>query len=248
MKKDLETFLYQIRITAEVHVQEMYDSDISAYTVEKTMDMEKRILMMRELHRLRETKLSLDITTAGHHSSVTEGVSSTRRPPNPDGISQRNKNLTMVEHEEGDGTTSTSEKETDDDEHDKMVHFTFSANNVLAKLAKKAAAAGVESSATAAVAVAASDGGGCHGDGNVETTEEQEFEGKLRRMHTAVQLNQAIRQQSATAQIVIVNFPAPPAKMTAEENYMEYLEALSEGLDRVLLVRGSGKEVVTMYS
>lgn len=28
-----------------------YDSDISAYTVEKTMDMEKRVKMMRELHR-----------------------------------------------------------------------------------------------------------------------------------------------------------------------------------------------------
>ena len=29
---------------------------------------------------------------------------------------------------------------------------------------------------------------------------------------------------------------------------MEYLEALTEGLNRVLMVRGSGKEVVTIYS
>lgn len=29
---------------------------------------------------------------------------------------------------------------------------------------------------------------------------------------------------------------------------MEFLEVLTEGLDRVLLVRGSGREVVTIYS
>ena len=29
---------------------------------------------------------------------------------------------------------------------------------------------------------------------------------------------------------------------------MDYLDALSEGLQRVLLVRGSGQEVVTIYS
>jgi len=30
-----------------------YDSDISAYTVEKTMDMENRIRTMKELHAVR---------------------------------------------------------------------------------------------------------------------------------------------------------------------------------------------------
>jgi hypothetical protein len=29
---------------------------------------------------------------------------------------------------------------------------------------------------------------------------------------------------------------------------MEFLEVLTEGLNRVLLVRGSGREVVTIYS
>jgi len=37
-------------------------------------------------------------------------------------------------------------------------------------------------------------------------------------MHTAVELNQAIRDQSSEAQLIIVNFPAPPSKLTAEEN------------------------------
>ncbi|ELT97808.1 hypothetical protein CAPTEDRAFT_145070, partial [Capitella teleta] len=73
-------------------------------------------------------------------------------------------------------------------------------------------------------------------------------EGKLMRMHTAVRLNSAIRIKSGSAALIIINFPAPPSKLAAEENYMEYLEALTEGLDRVLMVRGSGQEVVTIYS
>ena len=73
-------------------------------------------------------------------------------------------------------------------------------------------------------------------------------EGQLMRMHTAVKLNEAIRRQSSEAELVIVNFPAPPAKLAAEENYMFYLEALTDKLNRVLMVRGSGKEVVTIYS
>ncbi len=29
---------------------------------------------------------------------------------------------------------------------------------------------------------------------------------------------------------------------------MEYLEVLTEGLDRVVMVRGGGREVITIYS
>lgn len=42
--------------------------------------------------------------------------------------------------------------------------------------------------------------------------------GKLLRMHTAVEINKAIRSKSREAQIVIVNFPAPPEKLSAGEN------------------------------
>ena len=68
------------------------------------------------------------------------------------------------------------------------------------------------------------------------------------RMHTAVKLNNAIKDKSGAADLVILNLPAPPAKLSAEENYMEYLEALSEGINRVLMVRGSGQEVITIFS
>ena len=54
--------------------------------------------------------------------------------------------------------------------------------------------------------------------------------------------------KSHEAQLVILNMPGPPKNKAGEENYMEFLEVLIEGLDRVLLVRGGGREVITIYS
>lgn len=36
--------------------------------------------------------------------------------------------------------------------------------------------------------------------------------------------------------------------LTAADSDMEFLEVLLEGLNRVLLVRGGGREVITIYS
>uniref|UniRef100_A0A8C7C8A8 Solute carrier family 12 member 7 n=1 Tax=Neovison vison TaxID=452646 RepID=A0A8C7C8A8_NEOVI len=70
----------------------------------------------------------------------------------------------------------------------------------------------------------------------------------VRRMHTAVKLNGVVLSRSRGAQLVLLNMPGPPRNRQGDENYMEFLEVLTEGLDRVLLVRGSGREVVTIYS
>ncbi|KAL8194762.1 UNVERIFIED_CONTAM: hypothetical protein K2H54_031431, partial [Gekko kuhli] len=55
MKKDLATFLYHLRIEAEVEVVEMQNSDISAYTYERTLMMEQRSQMLRQM-RLTKTE------------------------------------------------------------------------------------------------------------------------------------------------------------------------------------------------
>jgi len=49
MKKDLATWIYALRIEAEVEVVEMQDSDISAYTYERTLRMEQRSEVMKAL-------------------------------------------------------------------------------------------------------------------------------------------------------------------------------------------------------
>uniref|UniRef100_A0A3Q1EM63 SLC12A transporter C-terminal domain-containing protein n=1 Tax=Acanthochromis polyacanthus TaxID=80966 RepID=A0A3Q1EM63_9TELE len=70
----------------------------------------------------------------------------------------------------------------------------------------------------------------------------------VRRMHTALRLNEVIIKKSSEAKLVLLNMPGPPKNRTGDENYMEFLEVLTEGLNRVLLVRGGGREVITIYS
>uniref|UniRef100_A0A668UR30 Solute carrier family 12 member 5a n=1 Tax=Oreochromis aureus TaxID=47969 RepID=A0A668UR30_OREAU len=70
----------------------------------------------------------------------------------------------------------------------------------------------------------------------------------VRRMHTALRLNEVIVKKSSEAKLVLLNMPGPPRNRTGDENYMEFLEVLTEGLNRVLLVRGGGREVITIYS
>ncbi|MEQ2300695.1 hypothetical protein AMECASPLE_028410 [Ameca splendens] len=70
----------------------------------------------------------------------------------------------------------------------------------------------------------------------------------VRRMHTAVKLNEVVVKKSKDSQLVLLNMPGPPKNKKGDENYMEFLEVLMEGLDRVLLVRGGGREVITIYS
>uniref|UniRef100_A0A671LEF5 Solute carrier family 12 member 4-like n=1 Tax=Sinocyclocheilus anshuiensis TaxID=1608454 RepID=A0A671LEF5_9TELE len=140
MKKDLATFLYQLRLEAGVEVVEMHDSDISAYTYERTLMMEQRSQMLKQMR-----------------------LSSAER------------------------------------DREVLRHSLIDQSNV-------------------------------------------------RRMHTAVKLNEVIVNRSHDARLVLLNMPGPPRNPEGDENYMEFLEVLTEGLERVLLVRGGGREVITIYS
>uniref|UniRef100_K7FPF4 Solute carrier family 12 member 7 n=1 Tax=Pelodiscus sinensis TaxID=13735 RepID=K7FPF4_PELSI len=53
MKKDLQMFLYHLRLNAEVEVVEMFENDISAFTYEKTLMMEQRSQMLKQMSCVR---------------------------------------------------------------------------------------------------------------------------------------------------------------------------------------------------
>lgn len=86
MKKDLQMFLYHLRISAEVEVVEMVENDISAFTYEKTLLMEQRSQMLKQMQltkgeREREAQLIHDRNTASHTAA-----SRAQAPPTPDKV------------------------------------------------------------------------------------------------------------------------------------------------------------------
>lgn len=68
-------------------------------------------------------------------------------------------------------------------------------------------------------------------------------------MQAAIRMNQVILEYSTESQLVLLSLPRPPKSRKAViENYLAYVEALTEKLPRVMLIGGSGKEVITVDS
>ncbi|CAO2592041.1 Solute carrier family 12 member 7 [Lemmus lemmus] len=198
MKKDLQMFLYHLRISAEVEVVEMVENDISAFTYEKTLMMEQRSQMLKQMQlskneREREAQLIHDRNTASH----TTAAARTQAPPTPDKVQMTwTKEKLIAEKHRNKDTSASGFKDL------------FSLKPEW---------------------------------GNLDQS-------NVRRMHTAVKLNGVVLNKSQDAQLVLLNMPGPPKNHQGDENYMEFLEVLTEGLNRVLLVRGGGREVITIYS
>jgi len=184
MKKDLKTFLYHLRIEADVEVVEMHDSDISDYTYERTLLMEQRNEMLKEM-RVSDKRKGKMVETIMENSRGEAG-----------GIPKMS-SKDMVGDLDGPGSLGNS--------------------------------------------LSVPPGGSKSG---------RESSSNVRRMHTAVKLNEAIVNKSHEAKLVILNLPSPPKVIgpDRDSSYMEFLEVLTEGLERVMMVRGGGREVITIYS
>jgi len=198
IRKDLQTFLYHLRLPAEVYVVQLPDSAIRAYTYERALMMEQRAAMMKELRLKKRKHKKLTVP-----DQIVGGKSPTEvTPPGEDADKEKAADGWSAHLDSGESADEQITKEEVSrgaDFNDELLRITPDKQNV-------------------------------------------------RRMHTAVQLNEVIVERSHEARLVIINLPGVPKSTAGEENYMEYLEVLSEGLERVLMVRGSGKEVVTMYS
>uniref|UniRef100_A0A3B4BEW9 Uncharacterized protein n=1 Tax=Periophthalmus magnuspinnatus TaxID=409849 RepID=A0A3B4BEW9_9GOBI len=202
MKKDLATFLYQLRIEAEVEVVEMHDSDISAYTYERTLMMEQRSQMLRQM-RLSTAERQREVCAIFPAQLVKDRHSLVRM-----------------------GSLYSDEEEEVFESPPEKVHMTWTKEKVEAERRNKSNAP----------------------ENFRELISLKPDQSNVRRMHTAVKLNEVIVNRSHDARLVLLNMPGPPRNSDGDENYMEFLEVLTEGLERVLLVRGGGREVITIYS
>ncbi|KAJ8980702.1 hypothetical protein NQ317_019195, partial [Molorchus minor] len=217
MKKDLKTFLYHLRIEAEVEVVEMMDRDISAYTYERTLMMEQRNQILRELQLNKKESLGVVQSIVDQHHTNIDGKIATKvrfEEPRGNGNKETEEPTNEPNSDSNDDCDNTTEK---DDSSEKEKEFLNDHNSVIEE---------------------------------PKATTKTPDEANVRRMHTAVRLNEVIVHRSHDAQLVILNLPGPPkdTKMEKESNYMEFLEVLTEGLEKVLMVRGGGQEVITIYS
>ncbi|KAM4708757.1 solute carrier family 12 member 6 isoform 1-T2 [Discoglossus pictus] len=206
MKKDLATFLYHLRMPADVEVVEMHDSDISAYTYERTLMMEQRSQMLRQM-RLSKTDREREVSSAMLYMESQAQL-----------VKDRNSmlRLTSVGSDDDDDTEAAPDR----------VHMTWTKD-------KHHAVRGAHSKPMPSFQ---------------DLLSMRPDQSNVRRMHTAVKLNEVIVNKSHDAKLVLLNMPGPPRNPQGDENYMEFLEVLTEGLERVLLVRGGGTEVITIYS
>ncbi|KAM4879962.1 solute carrier family 12 member 4-like [Sylvia borin] len=153
LRRLLEAVARRRALPAQVHVVELHNEDVSAYTYERTLMMEQRSQMLRQLRR-------------------AQGGPAPSQPPS-------------AEEEEG-------------------------------------------------------------GEGEPRRGPSP---GNVRRMHAAERLNAAIGAHSAGAGLVLLDLPPPPGPRPHGplENYLEFLEVLTEGLGPVLLVRGGDGDQCDQY-
>uniref|UniRef100_A0A8C3CS81 Solute carrier family 12 member 7 n=1 Tax=Cairina moschata TaxID=8855 RepID=A0A8C3CS81_CAIMO len=233
MKKDLQMFLYHLRLNAEVEVVEMFENDISAFTYEKTLMMEQRSQMLKQM-QLSKNEREREI------QSITDESRGSIRRKSYSSLQSIDQDVQALM------TNDYGEEEVAQLIHDRNTasHSTPAVKaSVAASVPEK-----VQMTWTKEKFVAEKHK---NKDTNVSGFKDifnMKNQSNVRRMHTAVKLNGVVLNKSQHAQLVLLNMPGPPKNRKGDENYMEFLEVLTEGLDRVLLVRGSGREVITIYS
>merc|ERR1719507_1298837 len=237
MKKDLKTFLYHLRIDADVEVVEMHDSDVSAYTYERTLMMEQRNEMLHDMRVSKKNQSKLS-GQPGRRLSLNQNPCQSHLKENCDDA--------LKSEDRGDRSSNPRvDSILDSSRHHDLG---ISAQKSPSKVQFSEELNGdVE------------DTSGTTGAQNNHTRDYKSVKSvdsitpensNVRRMHTAVKLNEAIVAKSHDAKLVILNLPGPPKVVGADKDcsYMEFLEVLTEGLERVLMVRGGGREVITIYS
>ena len=81
---------------------------------------------------------------------------------------------------------------------------------------------------------------------DVAFSSEMNVHNHTERMRTARSFNQALKHYSSRASLVVTNMPLIRHEGPPEE-FFEYVDAMCSSIDNMMLVRGSGVEVVTTY-
>ncbi|CAI4224503.1 unnamed protein product [Auanema sp. JU1783] len=191
MQQELQQYVYQLRIDAKILIVELADPEISKNAFERTLLMEERTMVMKQMQDVRSNTLSV---VNGNAKRISPLVLAEQR-----------------EREQKKSEEDEKKEEVDDDSKEER-----------------------------------------HEEEKKEKTKKEKLRAldrsKVHKMHTAVRLNELIIEHSLNSQLVLLNLPKPPRGRENLDDYVHYLEVLSDNINRVLFVRGTGKEVITTHS
>uniref|UniRef100_A0A4W5MD30 Solute carrier family 12 member 7a n=1 Tax=Hucho hucho TaxID=62062 RepID=A0A4W5MD30_9TELE len=222
MKKDLQMFLNHLS---------RHDSDIAAFTYEKTLVMEQRSQMLKQMQLSRsEREREIQSITDESRNSIEKKSSVVETLQAPHTLQVPSLSISMDKREDEEVAQQPCDVSASEPSHKHPISISLpsppsSPSSCLYLTWTEPQVVILEFNLLF-----------CRNQSNV------------RRMHTAVKLNEVVVNKSQGAQLVLLNMPGPPKNKGGDENYMEFLEVLMDGLDRVLLVRGGGREVITIYS
>uniref|UniRef100_A0A672ND88 Solute carrier family 12 member 5-like n=1 Tax=Sinocyclocheilus grahami TaxID=75366 RepID=A0A672ND88_SINGR len=220
MKKDLQMFLYHLRLNAEVEVVEMLDwrRCVTCGPLSFLLRSGKHVSQIQSITD--ESRSSIRRKNqSGAHGSAVNNQNARLDDDKQDEVAQLIHDRNTASHAAlSDKTDATPER----------VHMTWTKDKFCTERNRNR-----EPNASVAVR---------------DLFNMKPNQSNVRCMHTAVKLNEVVVNKSQGAHLVLLNMPGPPKSRGGDENYMEFLEVLMEGLNRVLLVRGGGREVITIYS
>lgn len=194
MQTELQQYVYQLRIDAKILIVELADPEISKNAFERTLLMEERTMVLKQMQEAR----------SGNTSSQSRGLSP------------------LVTAEQREKAANSRRSEADDKGLDDANREKSADDDSISDEQKK------------------------------EKTMKEKLRAldrtKVHKMHTAVRLNELIIEHSLNSQLVLLNLPKPPRGKEGIDDYIHYLEVLSDKINRVIFVRGTGKEVITTHS
>ncbi|KAL3108614.1 hypothetical protein niasHT_015536 [Heterodera trifolii] len=178
LKKQIQNYLYQLRIDAEILVTKLNDPELSITAYERTLLMEERTKMLKQIQR-RGMPPFQSVQLNDEEASIESNSKSQEESQN-----------------------SSTDDETDT-KGPKEVQRT--ASERMKALDRK----------------------------------------KVHKMHGAIRLNKLILENSRNSQLVLFSLPKPPFFEDEVDDYIHYLEVISDNLKKVFFVRGTGAEVIT---
>lgn len=234
MKRDLQQFLYQVRISAELFIIELPDVDISAYTYDRTVLMEERQQMLEEIkmsRRERRTDVQ-NVMDSSHKKGASHSPPASKdvayRPSWSSVLSTRFSQTSNLESPECQTQPQVAKASPRFE-----IHPADESNPTSLPVSSPPDADAKEATVT------------FQSPDPVAIPEPTPH--NLRHMNTSVRLNELIIEKSHNSELVVINLPSPPESHLEESSYMAFLEVLTEGIERVLMIRGGGREVVSIF-